>query len=322
MKCLRYRIHLIDFFSRCVTTNDILDAYLIPCAKIAVLYDRPILLDRILKIDATKHLESLRSDSFLSDVLRYSNRPSCASVLRNNGIVQKPTVITEADVWALIKLLDNCQGTVKSELETALKTLDGNFYNRISTRLPFSFSTSSLQTLLNLGANADTVRKESSSVTILKELFEEFNRTESNSTVREILSMLVYENPDVNIHPRAVPNGINRENGSRYKMQHEVPGWYIADSQEHGVYGYDRDLLPMNFNGPFLIECGFPVDKKRMLKTLSGCDLPPVEYKYLLKHCEGESPRSLMESCRDSLRRYLKGKSLHRYRYFWLSAEN
>ena len=45
----------IDFFSRYVTTNDILDAYLIPCAKIAVLYDRPILLDIILKIAATKH---------------------------------------------------------------------------------------------------------------------------------------------------------------------------------------------------------------------------------------------------------------------------
>ena len=113
---------------------------------------------------------------------------------------------------------------MKSELETALKTLDGNFYNRISTRLPFRFRISSLQTLLNLGANADTVKRESSSVTILEELFKEFNRTESNSTVCEILSMLVYVNPDVNIHPRAVPNGINRENGSRHKMQHEVPG--------------------------------------------------------------------------------------------------
>ena len=294
------------------STYIVLEESLIPCAHIAVLYDRPILLDKILKIAATKHLEFLRSDPFLSDVCRVLKRPLCASVLSNNGIVQKPTIIMEAYVCTLIKLLDNCQGTVKSELETALKRLDANIYNQISTRLPYRFSTVSLQTLLNLGANADTVKRESSNVTLFEELWKD--DCFSNSTVRKILSMFVYENPDVNIHTRAILNGLSRKNDDyRYNMQYEVPDWYIADTREHGVYGYDDDLLPINFNVPFLIECSFPADKSSMLKSLSNLKLPTTESEYLVKYCEGKYPRSLMVSCRDSLRRHFKGKSLHKY---------
>ena len=59
---------------------------------------------------------------------------------------------------------------------------------------------------------------------------------------------------------------------------------YIADTQEHGVYGYDGDLFPMNFNGPFLIECGFPVGKKSMLKSISNTGLANIEHDYIEKY--------------------------------------
>ena len=86
---------------------------------------------------------------------------------------------------------------------------------------------------------------------------------------------------------------------------------YITDTKEHGHLGFDDALLPLNYFGTFLIECGFPVDKAQIMKYLPLKRLPIAVHDYLVNYLE--TPKSLMGCCRDALRRRFIGRNIHRY---------
>ena len=125
------------------------------------------------------------------------------------------------------------------------------------------------------------------------------------------IKLLLNENPDHETHKTAVMRGLWRDSASLHTYYTTVKrGNYIVDAKQHGRCGYDDDdNFCLNFMGPFLKECGFPVSRQSLLHSLNG-DLHPSVRAYILKYIE--SPMPLKVICRDTLRRHFKGRLIHR----------
>ena len=64
----------------------------------------------------------------------------------------------------------------------------------------------------------------------------------------------------------------------------------------------------LNFIGPFLLECGFPVTRAVLLESLER-PLQPAEHGFIKDFLD--CPMSLKSCCRNALRNYFKGKDIH-----------
>ena len=127
------------------------------------------------------------------------------------------------------------------------------------------------------------------------------------------IKVLKHENPDHETHKTAVIRGLWRDFAflQAYDKTVVKHGNYIVDAKQHGCYGYDDDdNFCLNFMGPFLMECGFPVLRQSLIDSLNG-DLHHSVRAYILKYIE--SPMSLKVICRDTLRLHFKGRLIHRF---------
>ena len=90
-----------------------------------------------------------------------------------------------------------------------------------------------------------------------------------------------------------------------------IPLEIQPDMEEHGMYGHEGDYnFALNFIGPLLIECGYPIKEKLVYDFLSECLHPSVE-RYLKNSMD--TPRSLKVCCRNVLRQTFRGKTLHKF---------
>ena len=144
-------------------------------------------------------------------------------------------------------------------------------------------------------------------LTILKDYYRD------QTDVMDMIKLLINENPDHETHKTAVMRGLLRDSASLQKYDKTVVkhGNYIVDAKQHDCYGYDDDdNFCLNFMGPFLMECGFPVPRQSLFDSLNR-DLHPSVRAYILKYIE--SPMPLKVICRDTLRRHFKGRLIHRF---------
>ena len=74
---------------------------------------------------------------------------------------------------------------------------------------------------------------------------------------------------------------------------------YQADVKEHSLLGHDDGDFALNFNVPFLLQCGFPATKA-VLKRHLDQPLHPAEHSYLHNyfHRYLDGPKPLAVSCR------------------------
>ena len=103
------------------TKDAIMQLYWFPCALLAVLFDCPNVLDRILKSAQNCYKYTVVKFDLLRDVCKLLNRQVCDGILENNGIVKQELNTSYDEIWGLIRLLNNCHGAVISELANALK---------------------------------------------------------------------------------------------------------------------------------------------------------------------------------------------------------
>ena len=183
-----------------------------------------------------------------------------------------------------------------------------------------------LKTLIDLGAdiNATDCRGRTPLICILKEgLWHdiEFRRT---------VELLIFENPDLGLHQSAVLYAIQRDGhihkvkghksgeedwilvnvDKRIKKRSQKVFWeeYICDAQQHAWNRHDiEDGFALNFMGPLLIECGFPIPEGALEYELEK--LHPAEQDYIRANLE--VPRTLTLCCRDSLRKHFRGRQVH-----------
>ena len=89
--------------------------------------------------------------------------------------------------------------------------------------------------------------------------------------VREKVAIMIYENPDLNLHNKSVRRALKRDMNfqgrafiSRFRAN-KLSCTYKTDAKIHGIFGYDaKSDFALNFMGPFLMECGFAVDRKEI----------------------------------------------------------
>ena len=91
-------------------------------------------------------------------------------------------------------------------------------------------------------------------------------------TFREVLEILIFNNPDAELNKSAVQAGIKVDEffWTRFRWQVlEISGAYILDGKEHCIHSIGGNHA-MNFIAPLLIECGFIYCKSNLSKTTSS----------------------------------------------------
>ena len=132
-----------------------------------------------------------------------------------------------------------------------------------------------------------------------------------NDTARKCLELLIYENPNIDLNISAVAAGFKWDN-LLSSGWHVKTGNFQMDAREHSLFGHnEKHDYALNFTAPLLMECGFPVSRDILQKALDKDTLPVEELAYIRTYLD--TPRSLAFSCRDALRKKLKGRSLHKF---------
>ena len=97
---------------------------------------------------------------------------------------------------------------------------------------------------------------------------------------------------------------------TRY-MQNEV---FRTDTWEHGRLGFEGQDFALNFTAPFLLECGWQTTRSTLEMYLEK-HMPSSELDYFRACIQStyDRPISLARACRVVLRRYFKGRKIHKF---------
>ena len=317
---------VLQFIGQLATTDEVLSSYIIPCAEAAIIYNKHIVLEQILAITCRSNppsrsfleLGNISRHEIVSDMRTRLNsvcivfdRPECRDVLSKYRLFQNINVSSNE----LITRRLFCHLSFdyfKEEFATVLRHNSHTELNSIQKDLnaclvsPFT-SLTLFRALLSAGASVNYLDnfKRTPLLTILME------HIHDHIDVMDKIKLLIDENPDHETHKTAVMRGLWRDSTALQTYYTTVKcGNYIVDAKQHGRYGYDDDdNFCLNFMGPFLMECGFPVSRQSLLDSLNR-DLHPFVRAYILKYIE--SPMPLKVICRDTLRRHFKGRLIHR----------
>ena len=169
-----------------------------------------------------------------------------------------------------------------------------------------------IKAMLDLGSDVDVTDFNGNSplIHLLKERWWLFCEG-----FRETLELLIYENPSLYLNRAAVYLGLKQDAYIRTTWNlnfANMPGSFLMDGRMHSLFGHnDADSSALNFIGPLLIECGFPIPTADTLLKARKEVLDPVEVAYIKKSIK--EPRSLKLCCRDSLRKHFKARCLHKF---------
>ena len=307
----------------------------------AIVADQPSVLRKMILNLVSQGKMSDKIKQMLVETCFLLNRKRCQEILSRNGIVlprQVPDTDNFSLMQTLVELIDTFSENVQSELQTVLedlsinhasKTIDGSpdyqhlsllclyLHKHLKSYGVYRFRDDSysrkLNILLTLGADIDY--KDEDGKTALTQLFslDEFQRL---PRMRELLELLIYENSSTEINTSVVKLAFKYDANLQithvmYDMARFMPGKYLTDAKEHSVFGHDDALsYSLNFTGPLLIECGYPVTPDELMEGLEQ-QLHTAEHAYMRQSLD--YPRPLQLLCRDVLRRNFKGRDVHRF---------
>ena len=162
--------------------------------------------------------------------------------------------------------------------------------------------------LISLGANVNFLHEPNK--TALLFLIKACRQDSGN--VHRKVQLLINENPDTNMHKTVVSLGLEYSFISKdHSLITVMAGEYYTDAKQHGLHGFDDgDSFCLNFTGPFLMECGFPISRDNLMASLNAELHPSVR---LYKQNCLESPRPLKMMCRNVMRKNFKGNTVLEY---------
>ena len=205
----------------------------------------------------------------------------------------------------------------------------------------------SLKAILDFGWDVNSVDNEGQ--TFFSHLLERMSET-PYPVYREVLELVIFHNPDISKHKSAISYALKADlrlykltmtvkefeatndrlvtcdEKERYKalggaLDNKMQNMgYVMDAKLHGRFGHDNENSCFNFLVPFLIECGFPVSMEdhAVLDSLTGRSphqeepkLHSEEVNFIKQYLE--SPRSLKQECRNTLRRHYVGSQINQF---------
>ena len=288
-------------------------------AESAIVYDRPQVLEQLLQ-DWSLYRPYLSNWLKTTLVL---GRSDCEIILlqHEKTTVSKPSTVQRVSklLYLLRNFYDVCKDQVVSAFWSDLEMLDninqqhpenGSEIHIYLNSREGQIDTRVLETLFDLGVDIDIVNKRGQTPLIywLKNCrtcglaFKDFY---------EILETLVNGNPSFDLNKYAVNLGLAIDASldilfKAKELQHD----YQMDGKTHTLIGDDSNIA-MAFIGPYLIECGFPVQRDTVLDVIDSLSLASEELIYIQQHLD--TPRRLMFKCRDVLRSYFKGQNIHKF---------
>ena len=313
---------LLDYIRSLVFQG--LNGYIKDCAEEAIVFNKPHRLHQILQWAPTK--VSKNGIQLLVGSSHRLKRKDCIDVLMhyfdshfNKSESLEQTV--EGINW-LIRRLRRSFEELHADIKPILKAFsDSGLLHRsgYSNIGYFRFYLSknelrTLQTLFELGADVNAF--ENSDFSLVKLLSQqEAYYPRFYPQFRVMIELLLSQNPDMK-HQRSIcsvdlilQTDLVLKQTWRYERCN--PGDYVMDAQVHTFSGHDNDAeYALNFMGPLLKECGFPLKNEEIAKALDK-PLHPSEMEYF-RLCL-EIPRSLKKSCRDVLRQHFTGRKIHSY---------
>ena len=295
------------------------------CCELAIIYDHPNVLDRILSYLYSVHYDTNNATDKLPQICYVLARKKCAQVLTKYGIHKNVNSNSRDKVVVLLNLLCRFYDDFKDEILKLVKsfphipemlnmatgvrqlTLLHKYIDR-RIRKPHIF-----KELLCLGADINAVDLDDRAplVQLLKQ--RKFERSD-----RMTLEIFIFENPNERVHRSAIVCALEQDVRLMTAKAHVTDTkCFLSDAIPHSLFGYDdEESFALNFNAPLLIECGFHFQNESQqicmfLESTKGMHIHSTEYAYLQKQLN--YPRSLLLTCRDRLRRHFKGRSIHAY---------
>lgn len=131
------------------------------------------------------------------------------------------------------------------------------------------------------------------------------------------MELLINENSSIELNPLVFKFGIKRDESLRRDLHQRrerlrFPRTYVLDATVRPLFGHKfGSSYALNFLGPLLSECGYPVERGDVLDALDIPSLHVAEREYY-EHILVQ-PRSLQFHCRNRLRRHFKGREIHKF---------
>ena len=293
--------------------------HILSFAESAIIYNQPKTLDKILSHSRSMRFEpaSYCKPSELCTVLM---NDQCRRVMEKHNLFQNVDISSDEQLFELIHRLEPFYDEFRIQIKVFL-TIHMKLYPKDCSELLFKCLTvqpvriNAVKILLDLGAcvNYRGALDHTPIINMLHKL-SQFSPNQYLESARQTLELLVLENPDLELHKAAVYLAIQEDarlQSLKRRKEMIVNGFYKTDAKEHGLFGHDgNNNFALNFMGPFLLECGFPVTRAVLLESLER-PLHPAEHGFIKDFLD--CPRSLKSHCRNALRNHFKGRDIHSF---------
>ena len=308
----------LDYIHVCAERGKLV--HVIFCAELAIVYNKPTLLEATLKaIPQGK----CNIGFWLSEACDALRRNDCQKVLKKLNTYTTCHRPVSERMAKFLQLIEDYHDVEKDKILAAFKAdkkCHTAFLNQYSGITSFSriFRDSRkrrrdpcvIRALYDLGLDINAV--DATKRTALTFFLNDISSScLQDRRVWETLSVLIQENPDVELNGTAARTGINLDMTLARKPFKDLgmKGEYICDGQEHLLH--DENTFAMNFIGHYLIECGFSMNTPIRLGADEEQLLHPKELAYIQRSVD--VPRNLMLRCRDVLRKHFPGRKLRAF---------
>ena len=309
-KLLDYVDYFETFLQNHADSDRGLYSFTFPCMEAAIVYNEPTTLQRLLSNHSlsSSTMESEMKSS-LSLVCLLLDRQECKNVLVRNRSFRKLNISSKDVATKLLSLLlsyENCLDEFVAAFETQQLNLEEESSRMLLNSYMVSWNV--YRALISLGANVNLSHEPNK--TALLFLIKACRQDPGN--VHRKMQLFINENPDTNMHKTVVSLGLEYAFISKdHSLIAVMAGEYYTDAKQHGLHGFDDDnSFCLNFTGPYLMECGFPISRDNLMASLN-VELHPSVRLYIQNYLE--SPRPLRIICRNVLRKHFKGNTVHEY---------
>ena len=327
---MKYDKEALEYRRRVLNTGNVREGS--SCAIPAIVCNHPEVLDVVLKYTPVHKLSDFFSFS-LHHTCHVLKRHACRGILLKHSVSEGKGSMTTLSNLKLLLQLYSFYEEFRPEIKSNIAEIP-NLKHAINTPHISEF-TPPFQTVSLMGPLHSYIEENSNLdpdvVRMMLEHGADIDITDFNGNsplihlvkeprwlfcegFRKTLELMIYENPSLYLNRAAVYLGLKLDQCIMNTVMNfaGMPGCFQVDGQLHSLFGQnDANSQALNFIGPLLIECGFPTTKSSIHLKAENETLDPTEVAYIQKSID--EPRSLKLCCRDSLRRYFRGRSIHKF---------
>ena len=306
------------------------------CSEVAIVLDRPAILEQCLK---DKHIKQGHGTlkHWLWDTCCILRRQECKDVLSKYDTiaVEEKSVIETEKHMTLLEMFyyDSCKKEVIAALKESYDSSQGHLsesknnsqegqevlcswpslqnYLNPNKRL---IDTRIVSTMFDLGIDVNSVDEYGKS-TLIHFLENDSGYFMTYKNFMAVLKTLIYENPAAKENKTATELALKIDTKSHVswwcsKFEYNMEGNYEMDHNVHSVFD-GGSVEAVNFVCPFLLDCGFEAKMNLLQNAIDEGNLHEAELEYFQKYLDEFRP--LMLRCRDVLRQHFMGRKLHTF---------